>query len=424
MADHAELNTEMTPTRATDVVAAVQVALLPAVLPPAKQMEFQVASASQETPSQIIPTHPIAPPNTPPNSRISGWSSLATIKWSDAMANAQQRMRYGIWGPRDKEWLPRLCAMYESAVCAENKHLLDISNNNANDTATSSSLLSSSSLSASASSSIGEEQKTNHACIPRIVHQIWLGSPVPSKFSVWRKSWTKYNPESVGWRYQLHGDTELESLFPYSRGEPYEAHLRALMSAATCAGERSDIFRLDILLHFGGVYVDTDFECLAPFEWLHAQSFMPFYVGVGNTNTPELSSGIIASRPNHPFLVKLVTDMKLPTPPPSSSEVPLAAAAANKEFDPMEIVTRTGPGHLTRCFMDYVGSRSFKHHGDNADVLAFPVGFFYPLSNALRHVQFRDRSQYYRPETLAVHHFARSWIPQHLISRSQQMPSW
>lgn len=70
-----------------------------------------------------------------------------------------------------------------------------------------------------------------------------------------------------------------------------QQHLRALMSAATCAGERSDIFRLDILLHFGGVYVDTDFECLASFECLHAQSHMPFYTGVGNTGASELSNG-------------------------------------------------------------------------------------------------------------------------------------
>ena len=31
-------------------------------------------------------------------------------------------------------------------------------------------------------------------------------------------------------------------------------------------GEKSDIFRYEILYRFGGVYVDTDFECIKPFE--------------------------------------------------------------------------------------------------------------------------------------------------------------
>lgn len=63
------------------------------------------------------------------------------------------------------------------------------------------------------------------------------------------------------------------------------------MANATSAVEQSDIFRLDILLHFGGLYVDTDFECVAPFDLLHAQTRVSCYVGVSNTGTVELNNG-------------------------------------------------------------------------------------------------------------------------------------
>lgn len=106
---------------------------------------------------------------------------------------------------------------------------------------------------------------------------------------------------------------------------------------------------------------------------------------------------LIASRSGHPFLRELITAMKL-----RNSEMSLAST-------PMEVIDRTGPGHLTRCFMNYAFSRSFRHHHDDANVLALPTGFFYPFPNNMRQLPLEDRCHYHRSETLAVHHWDCSW---------------
>lgn len=45
------------------------------------------------------------------------------------------------------------------------------------------------------------------------------------------------------------------------------------------------------MLRHGGLYVDTDFLCLASFEDLHRR--YDFYTGVSNTGTFELNNGLV-----------------------------------------------------------------------------------------------------------------------------------
>lgn len=166
----------------------------PSLMPDRENQEFAASGQIQRAPPTAILL----------DSCISNWSSFSAITWSAAMATAR-RIRYNIWNRRDKEWLPRLRALYESAVCiTDNQRSPNAENRNI-----------------AASSPITE--KTNPACIPRIIHQIWLGSPVPARYDAWRHSWTKYNPESGGWQYRLHGDEELRTSFPYTRGQPHES---------------------------------------------------------------------------------------------------------------------------------------------------------------------------------------------------------
>src|SRR5438876_9483420 len=53
---------------------------------------------------------------------------------------------------------------------------------------------------------IGPELK-----IPKIIHQIWLGSPVPSVYEPFMKSWQEKHPD---WEYRLWTDENVHSLFP------------------------------------------------------------------------------------------------------------------------------------------------------------------------------------------------------------------
>src|SRR3990167_2074455 len=45
--------------------------------------------------------------------------------------------------------------------------------------------------------------------IPKIIHQFWIGSPVPEKYKQWIESWKKHHPE---WEHKLWTDKEVKEL--------------------------------------------------------------------------------------------------------------------------------------------------------------------------------------------------------------------
>ena len=86
--------------------------------------------------------------------------------------------------------------------------------------------------------------------IPKIIHQIHLGKkPLSEKEIEWQKTWKTYNPnyEFIFWDDKKIDELELTNRM-YLQNESYSI--------------QSDILRYEILYQYGGVYVDTDFECL------------------------------------------------------------------------------------------------------------------------------------------------------------------
>jgi mannosyltransferase OCH1-like enzyme len=102
--------------------------------------------------------------------------------------------------------------------------------------------------------------------IPKIIHQIWLGSPVPECFKAFMKSWELHHP---GWTYILWTDEKVKTLTLYNQD---------LFDAATNFGEKADILRYELLYFFGGVYADCDQECLRSLDFLH--HLYDFYIGI------------------------------------------------------------------------------------------------------------------------------------------------
>ena len=96
-------------------------------------------------------------------------------------------------------------------------------------------------------------------CIPKIIHHIWLGSPFPDHLVALRQTWQRHH-DSTEWQMQLWDDDAIASFGLMN----YEAY-----NAATNFGEKSDIARYEILYRLGGVYVDTDFECISALDDLH-----------------------------------------------------------------------------------------------------------------------------------------------------------
>src|ERR1700761_6721881 len=82
--------------------------------------------------------------------------------------------------------------------------------------------------------------------IPRIIHQVWLGSPFPEKYKEWQKSWKTHHPE---WEYRLWTDADIERLV--SLGDFFVGDTYRYYTQATNYGERSDILKILLIYYFG-----------------------------------------------------------------------------------------------------------------------------------------------------------------------------
>jgi mannosyltransferase OCH1-like enzyme len=131
--------------------------------------------------------------------------------------------------------------------------------------------------------------------IPKILHTVWPGrDPFRPEFHAWRQSWMRHHPDwsFVFWRFgpdgtETTGDRALDELF---RDPRYTAVVK------------SDVMRLFALAQFGGLYADTDFECLRSFDEL-----LSVPTGFLCAREPEaygalFSPALMASTPNHPFV--------------------------------------------------------------------------------------------------------------------------
>ena len=121
--------------------------------------------------------------------------------------------------------------------------------------------------------------------IPKKIHQIWLGGPLPEKFEAFCETWKTHHPD---WEYKLWTDEDLPD-FHFVTGNK--------INQSQNWAQKSDILRLEILNRYGGLYVDVDFMCFKPHDVLHYQS--DFYAGLENR---VIANALIAAAPNHPII--------------------------------------------------------------------------------------------------------------------------
>ncbi len=210
--------------------------------------------------------------------------------------------------------------------------------------------------------------------IPKIIHQIWLGSPFPEKYRAWQRSWVENHPE---WEYKLWTDAEVAQLTLKNQ---------ALYEKATNYGQKSDILRYELLLQFGGLYVDVDCECIMPFDELHHR--YRFYGGLcSGVGVFDIGSTPIACTPGHPIMQACVDNLTLDFV---------------HEYIVTQVAASSGPGHFTAQVMGLEG-----HMGE--DMIIFPCSYLLPLPYNKR-LDWKKKD-YLRPETFAIHHWGASWVP-------------
>ena len=317
-------------------------------------------------------------------------ASMLSVPFDASLTN--RPIRWDVWSPDDRDWLLLLRARYQRQAKQLNSQRESRDRSELHTSIASLTQTDYQDMHASLTSATTPLAAT---AIPRHIHHIWLGSPLPAAFERWLCTFRHHHPI---WQHTLH--TSLDS-FPHSclPSSPLHSHLRRLMAESTNYAEQSDILRLDVLLAYGGLYADCDFECFAPLDALHIDASIGLYCGMSNTGTVELNNGLIGARAGHPLLRRCLEQMCVRET--SAGEEQGARVSA------MDIISRTGPGHFTRVMLEYVSS-TVDVGAD--DVLMLPPTFFYPLANTLRGLQMdEERALFRRPESLCMHHWACSW---------------
>jgi mannosyltransferase OCH1-like enzyme len=221
--------------------------------------------------------------------------------------------------------------------------------------------------------------------IPKKIHLIWLGSR-PSEFvQNMVESWKKLHPT---WEVRLWTDEDvlkfhLKNQDAYNRAKNW--------------GEKSDIFRYEILEREGGIHADTDFECIRPFDDLCKVA--DFFAGVGySEGAPFLYNGLIGCTPHHPIIKRCVDTL----------------SKGNGDSNFLRILNTTGPTFFTKCFRECTwptdGSAPSAELGT---VVAFPLTFFYPFPDVRRESYPNTEAikrDWIHPETYAIHYWKISWL--------------
>lgn len=144
--------------------------------------------------------------------------------------------------------------------------------------------------------------------IPKIIHFVWFGPrnfPVNSVQNM--RGWVAAHPD---WEVYLW--TDRKRLPPVKGVKVRDVSdfsfkkLKDLYEQSDNWGERSDLFRLEVLSQMGGLYVDHDMVCLKPYDNLH--SAYDFFACVG-TPHPRVSgysitacNGHFGAKPKHPII--------------------------------------------------------------------------------------------------------------------------
>ena len=178
---------------------------------------------------------------------------------------------------------------------------------------------------------------------------------MPERFEGYGESWHRHHP---GWEMRLWTDSDLPELrFPEA------------MERGRNPGERSDLLRYEVLVRFGGVYVDTDMECLRSIDSL-IEGVDAF---AGAVRAGKLGNAILGCAPGHPAFERLLEE-------------------ASRRSGTGHVSGATGPRLLTDVLTAL------------EDVRIFPPDAFYHFHH--RRSPTKDRET---PGAYAIHHVDASW---------------
>jgi mannosyltransferase OCH1-like enzyme len=90
--------------------------------------------------------------------------------------------------------------------------------------------------------------------IPKIIHQTWANQNIPVDLSSLQQTWLEHHPD---WEYRFWTDISIREFLAeyYDWFLPFYDKYQHYIC-------RVDSFRYFLLYHYGGIYIDLDFESL------------------------------------------------------------------------------------------------------------------------------------------------------------------
>lgn len=205
--------------------------------------------------------------------------------------------------------------------------------------------------------------------IPKIMHQVWLGNKqIPIHFLKWKLNWDRLHPD---WCYHLWTDEDIKKI--------KDKKLNFLLDECHKFSSKSNVFRLYIILNYGGVYFDMDFD------WNKNIDEFLSHKSIACQETPGVYCNAFFGAEKNNEWVKFQWDnldshVKLPAP--------------------------WGPRLMT-----FAASKV----SNNLETL--PTKLFYPY---LWHHSFKETSSF--PESYGVHHWSKSWQEKEKFNFSYILP--
>jgi mannosyltransferase OCH1-like enzyme len=174
-----------------------------------------------------------------------------------------------------------------------------------------------------------------------ILHQYWTGSAMPAEFSEFAAGWRLLHP---GWEYHLWTDADLPEL---RNAELFDR------AAELCPGFeaqlRSDVLRYELLLEYGGVWVDVDFQPLKPIDGL---CDVPCFAA-WEIQDRVVNNAILGCEPGNAFMARLVANLS-------------ASVLSGRSIRPSKV---SGPHYVTA-----------QYRGHEDEMTVYPQAWFYAVA--------------------------------------------
>lgn len=230
--------------------------------------------------------------------------------------------------------------------------------------------------------------------IPHRIHQSWKNHQVPEKWLPLQNSWRRLHPE---FSYHFWTDNDNREFIKVHYPEyltVYENYPLAI--------QKAELARYLVIFHFGGVYVDMDFEALRPIADLLAEFELAFGLEpASHANRPAIKrrglervvcNAFMASIPRHPFWQHLFRYLL-------------------QTQHELNVLDSTGTFVLTRACNSYP---------QISDIRFIPSEKLYPVDNeeilSLDERAIRQKAK----DAYALHYWAGSWWRESVLVRAQR----